>query len=86
VTFRAVYGEEADFEDEETLPPAIERKAADATLGNAAETIPKPEADGQPESPEQRAGVTSDTAWQPSPHDDLEAASDNEGFDSFLND
>jgi pSer/pThr/pTyr-binding forkhead associated (FHA) protein len=86
VTFRAVYGEAADFEDDETLPPAVDRQASEPTIRHAAETVPKPEPEDEPESGEQQAGVTSDTAWQPSAQSDQEPASESEGFGSFLND
>jgi hypothetical protein len=88
VTFRAVYGSEADFDDDETLPPAIDARdrTAKSTKPNVAETVPKA-APAAPESEaEQKARVTSDTAWQPSPNDDQNPASNNEEFRSFLND
>jgi hypothetical protein len=85
VTFRAVYGDEADFEDEETLPPTVDRESNGATVPHASETVPKPEpSDGN--DVEQPSRVTSDTAWQPSPKEDPNSPSGNEEFGSFLND
>jgi hypothetical protein len=89
VTFRAVYSNEADVEDDETLPPAIDADeiTAGPTEPDIVETVPKAGPPAAPKSKaEQKARVTSDTAWQPSPHDENNPPSGNEEFRSFLDD
>jgi predicted component of type VI protein secretion system len=86
VTFRAVYGNEADFEDDETLPPTVDSETNGETMPQASETVPKPEPPDGDEASEQVSRVTSDTAWQPSPKEDPNSPSGNEEFGSFLND
>jgi predicted component of type VI protein secretion system len=90
VTFRAVYGDEVDFADDETLPPAIDAEeiaSGPTTRPNVAETVPKAGPSAAPASEaEQKARITSDTAWQPSPRDENNPPSGHEEFRSFLSD
>ena len=89
VTFRAVYGNEADFDDDETLPPTADssESATGPTKPHVAEFTSEAEGAGTDEKGEEpQEGATGDTAWQPGVQNGEDAVSNNEEFRSFLND